>query len=224
MINASKTKFLLVTHQKDENFDIMLNDIRIERVRSMKFLGIKIDEKITFKDHLNTLASKISRNIAVLYRISIYMPPNVLRLLYYTFIQSHLIFGISAWGACAPTNLARLARLQSRAAKLCVIDKESLNLKNLYRYSCLVKYMNDYFFSANEFNISYLLPSHSYQTRHRLNENLNAPLFLKTRCQQSFIFNAVKLWNELPSELRFPSSLTVFKYNFKFLLLLSQLT
>ena len=119
IINPDKSKFMIITHQIfGSTPDVILNSTRIERVSVTRFLGIKINAFLTFKSHTDLAANKISRNIAVLYRISAYMPLTVLRQLYFPFIQSHLCFGMCTWGSCAPSNLNRLVQLQSRAARL----------------------------------------------------------------------------------------------------------
>ena len=53
--------------------------------------------------------------------------------------------------------------------------------------------------------------SHNYETRFRLNENLNTPVHLSAKVSKSFVTNSIKFWNKLPLEIRNTRSLTNFK-------------
>ena len=46
------------------------NNIKIQRENFVKFLGVIIDENLTWKSHINVVENKISKNIGVLYRVS----------------------------------------------------------------------------------------------------------------------------------------------------------
>ena len=60
-----------------------------------------------------------------------------------------------------------------------------------------------------------LASSHGHQTRFRLNENLNIPSISLSKVFKSFLYNSVKLWNELPLAAKNLPSLSSFKHNFR---------
>ena len=45
-------------------------NIEIKRENSVKFLGVIIDENLTWKNHIEVAENKISKNIGILYRAS----------------------------------------------------------------------------------------------------------------------------------------------------------
>ena len=51
------------------NFQINLNGNKIDRVENTKFLGVFIDEKLNWKNHISYIASKISRNLGILNKV-----------------------------------------------------------------------------------------------------------------------------------------------------------
>ena len=51
-------------------FDIAINGISIGRMHVAKFLGILIDEKLSWKDHIINFTSKLSKSTAILYKCS----------------------------------------------------------------------------------------------------------------------------------------------------------
>ena len=64
-LNISKTNYILFTYQNRQvvtNIDLQLSDISIERTKYTKFLGIYIDEKLKWDEHINVMKTKISKS------------------------------------------------------------------------------------------------------------------------------------------------------------------
>ena len=69
-LNVDKTNFILFGNRKNiDNVCISMNNSIITRVRSTKFLGVIIDEKLTWKYHISLVRSKLSKTVDILYRI-----------------------------------------------------------------------------------------------------------------------------------------------------------
>ena len=75
-------------------------DTEISMTKTMNFLGIVIDYKLTFKNHIDQLGLKISRSVGVIYHISSFMPASILPNLYFSLILSRLSYGTSLGGSC----------------------------------------------------------------------------------------------------------------------------
>ena len=54
----------------DVDFNVFIENERINRVHVKKFLGICIDDKLNWKHHINTVRSKLSKVAAIIYRAS----------------------------------------------------------------------------------------------------------------------------------------------------------
>ena len=68
MIKTDKTKYILF-HRKRENpwgWDLKFGEKLLERVESIKFLGVTIDECLNWKLHADLVASKISKSLVVI--------------------------------------------------------------------------------------------------------------------------------------------------------------
>src|SRR6218665_569216 len=76
---------------------VMIDGTAIELVSSTKFLGMYIDEHLTWDVHINTIANKIAKNLGVLRRIAYLLPSKILVNLYYTLINPYLVFGNIVW-------------------------------------------------------------------------------------------------------------------------------
>ena len=73
-LNESKTKFTLFHKSWDKDNSplklpiLKVNNFEIKRTTSIKFLGIMVDENLTWNDHIHILENKFSKNIGLLYR------------------------------------------------------------------------------------------------------------------------------------------------------------
>jgi len=69
-LNISETKYTLITnkHVNSESFVINLNRNRIERTMTYKYLGVIVDEKLTWKEHCKQLCSTMSKYVGVMYK------------------------------------------------------------------------------------------------------------------------------------------------------------
>ena len=50
-----------------------MNGVTVERESSIKFLGVWIDENLTWRDHIHTVENKIAKNIEPLYQGKIFL-------------------------------------------------------------------------------------------------------------------------------------------------------
>ena len=66
---VSKTSYMLFGNL-NAHFDIAINGISINRVRVAKFLGILIDQKLNWKDHIANVNSKLTKSTTILYKCS----------------------------------------------------------------------------------------------------------------------------------------------------------
>ena len=66
-LNLSKTKFIIFGNRlTDTDKKLMINGIELERVSEIKFLGVVIDNKLSWKPHIKYIKTKISKSLAIL--------------------------------------------------------------------------------------------------------------------------------------------------------------
>ena len=85
-----KTNFLIF-HQKSKKIlnhglSIKIDNQNIERVTSKKNLGMMIDEKLSWKNHIDYVAKKLSKTIGICMKVREVLPKQTLTNLYYTFV------------------------------------------------------------------------------------------------------------------------------------------
>ena len=80
-LNTDKPKFMLF-HKKrtPPEINISINNSDIERVSQFTFLGIVLDETLSWKNHITMITNKLSRINGVLHRLQFIFPKNILYL------------------------------------------------------------------------------------------------------------------------------------------------
>ena len=106
-VNVIKTSHMIISNQKNA-FDIKIRETILTKVSTVKFLGITLDEYLTFNYHVNKVTSKISKSVGVMWRLRCQLPPNVMAKLYYSLVYSHLTYSLLAWGRSGTTNTAKI--------------------------------------------------------------------------------------------------------------------
>ena len=99
------------------NVNIRLMNSVIAPINSCKYLGIYLDDKLTFKDHINYINSKISRHTGILYRIKENLPTRTRLDYYFAFIYPYLSYNATIWGCACPTHLQRLFIQQKKSSE-----------------------------------------------------------------------------------------------------------
>ena len=222
-INYSKTNFILFssqtyTEKKDEFCIRARNGSNIAEQKSVKYLGVLLDNKLSWEHHTKSVVKKLTIARGIISKLRHYVPLSVLRNVYFSLVYSHLQYGISAWGNSAARYINKIQVQQNFIVK--IITKSSffktelnplyqklkmLNLNNIYKLEIL-KFMGKYQNNSlpNCFNDFYALPSklHSYPTRFATSDNYSMARFNKSKSQRSIRYQGPVIWNELPTEIK----------------------
>ena len=183
----------------------------------VKYLGVLIDENLTWKHHISYIASKINMSIGIIARLRHFVPSHTLHHIYRSFIQPYLLYGIVAWGRAGKTYRTKILRLQKRALRLMFfgdykshavpffISSNLLPLDLLYFKSVAIL-MHDVFNNlsapqiTNIFNFQSNI--HPYNTRSSSRGNFSVQHSRLEKQNRSFSRVGVKVWNSLPVEMR----------------------
>ena len=95
-----------------------LNNIEIKRENSVKFLGVIFDENLTWKNHIEVVENKISKNIGVLYRASHLLDFKNLLKIYFSFVHIYISYANIAWVSTFKTKLQGILKKQKDAARI----------------------------------------------------------------------------------------------------------
>ena len=121
-INPSKTNIIIIppeqTNATIPHLHLISNGSAINIVDSSKYLGVVIDNKLNFKQHIKMIEGKVARFVGILSKLKHFFPQNIMLQLYYALMHPFLSYGIIIWGTIYPTYIKRLKSLQNRATRV----------------------------------------------------------------------------------------------------------
>ena len=154
-LNIKKTKYMVFRYSQRAlnslprlNLDIDGNNL--ERVTTFDFLGVTINETLTWKDHIHKIGTKISKVICILARTKNFLHSSVLTKIYNSLILSRINYGIMCWGF----EHKRLYNLQKKAIRLVCktrynahtdplfLQLKTLKIKDIFQIQCLKFFFN----------------------------------------------------------------------------------
>ena len=128
-LNVNKTNFLFFSKTKEKIFP-RINDCKIKQANCVKYLGVFLDDKLTWKKHIET---KLSATSGAIYTLRKYIPQKALMSVYYSLVYSHLQYAIICCGNSSKTIKHKLQVKQNRIIKtLCNKFGSKTRLKPLY--------------------------------------------------------------------------------------------
>ena len=109
--------FLIYNSKNKEKFDnrIIFGKHEIERVDKAKYIGLWLDDKMTWKAHIKYVKEKITKNIYLITSTKRFFPRWLKNLLYNAVIRCHLEYGIAIWGHKINKELVNLQKRAIRA-------------------------------------------------------------------------------------------------------------
>ena len=113
VLNAKKTNFMLL-HRNNQSYDITikLNGTEIARKNEIKYLGVTLDQKLTWKSQIDYLSKKMSKCMWAICKLRPYTNLQTLRLIYFSLAYPHLQYCVSSWGSSPKTTLRPLIAKQ----------------------------------------------------------------------------------------------------------------
>ena len=127
-LHPNKTKVMAFGHRKRLRNDALMIKYRnepIENVKKIKYLGVTLDSGMTWGEHVSSIVVKISRTIGCIRRIKQFLPPRILKNLYFAMILPYIDYCCTSWGSCAKTHKDKIQKLQNKYARI-ILNKDYL--------------------------------------------------------------------------------------------------
>ena len=232
IINLSKTYLMVFTNKKrPQNVSLNVGGTLINETSETKFLGLILDNKLSWHAHIKHISSKMSKSIFILKYLKYIFPINVLKTLYHTLVFPYINYCNIIWGSACKTTLRPVTLLQKKCIR--IINKSSylehtdplfkksrlLKINQVYQLNC-VKFMhkclNTNFFLTFKDKLQFNASVHRYNTRNSC--KLRQPFEKLNKCINSFFISGIKFWNDLPTSTRDIKDIHAFEKSVKFYL------
>ena len=100
VLNPGKCHFMLLSIKENEQFDPICNDITLKHSSHENILGVTIDNKLSFDEHIINICKTANKKLNALSRINHYMNQNQKEILLPSFIISHFSYCPLIWLCC----------------------------------------------------------------------------------------------------------------------------
>lgn len=152
-MNLSKTNIINFNNFKDKSIDMTFDKTNLRTAENVTFLGIIINSKLDWKEHVEKVCNKLNRFAYALYKLSKVASKSTALTTYYAYVESVLRYGLLIWGNSVEINKAFIAQKRCvRAIGLLAPDEPCrpyfrhlniLPLPSLYIYEVAVfTYLN----------------------------------------------------------------------------------
>ena len=132
-LNVGKTKLLLFRSKYKtihENISIKIQWVRINPSSHIKYLGIFIDEHLSWKHQIKELSNKLSRANGIISKLRHHAPKSAVLSVYYTLFYSHMVYASSVWSLTSKGN--RITILQKKCIRSMIFSQYNIHTPPLF--------------------------------------------------------------------------------------------
>ena len=238
-LNIKKTHYMVFTRKNIHSTDhkILLNNHEISRVKETKFLGLLVDEKLTWKNHIDYISKKISKGIGILTKARPFINIITCKTLYYSFIYPYLLYCNHIWGCASKTALQRLVILQKKVIRIICYAPYLSHTAPLFAKLSLLRVQDIYIYlisvfmwkivNGNALPIYKGMFSYNFEVSTRVTRNsLNfyVPLAKSELGKRNVRYKGCVVWNSISKFIDKPMSQYSFKTFVKTYLIKNPLT
>ncbi|GFG29580.1 hypothetical protein Cfor_01706 [Coptotermes formosanus] len=227
-LNFNKTHYLEFKTKNYYNVktQITYDEESITNATEIKFLGLIIDDTLSWRQHIDQIISKISTACYALRNIKHIVPLDTLKVIYFAHIHSIISYGIILWGCSSYANKVFL--LQKKIIRIITNTKPRDSCREIFKNMEIMTLYSQYIYSLTLYTINnkHLFNTnneiHKYRTRY--NNNLHLPIVNLSKFHKGAYISGVKIFNHLPQYIkilandqnRFKSTLKRFLYHHSF--------
>ena len=134
-LNVGKTKEMIIDFRKENKVDfepIVIKDESVEKVSKYKYLGMVIDDKLSWKENCDYIYKRTQTRMFCLKKLrSFNVNSDILQIFYSSVISSIMSFGITCWGGnMTETDKQRVNKQIRRAGR--IVGREQDDLETMY--------------------------------------------------------------------------------------------
>jgi hypothetical protein len=213
----------------NDTYVVKINNKILKRENCVKYLGMLIDEKLSWDEHIQYVIKKLIKYSSIFYKLRTIVPIQVLKTLYFALVHPHLLYGVELFGNAPVKYLDPLIKLNNKLLRIAQNRRMDTRLKllysayntlpvpQLYKFQIiLLMHRYEHFKSTlpTAFRNIFVLNReiHKFYTRQSSTYHLT---IAKTKFGHRLLaYSGPRLWNTLPYLLRINKG----KFHFKKLL------
>jgi hypothetical protein len=211
-LNVNKSQYMVVTHKKidRDEFEVKIGEEKITRAPEIKYLGVIIDQHLSFMSHLNYIKKKLNMKLALFRRIDDKLNAETKILLYKSLVAPHFEYCSSILFCLSDNNIKELQRIQNKFMR---------NILRMNRFTSTDFLLDALMFKSVKQRLTFnvlknfykiengLMPEYLQRRLKKNNTKYNynsrrkslyeVPNFTKEFTQKSLFFKGLKLYNNV---------------------------
>lgn len=226
--NPNKTEHMIISRKIIQPFhpSLYMNDVLIQEVETHKHLGVTFSSDFSWKQHIDNITKKANQRLSILRTLKYRLDRKSLELMYLTFIRPILEYADIVWGNITADLANKIKKINLEAARIVTGATKLTSISLLYRETGwdtmqsrrnihqLKTFYKMYHGISPEY-LCRLVPNnqhemHPYNTRQQ--SYIETILCRTNYYYNSFLPSVLRLWNEIPTEIRNSSFNAFCKY------------
>ena len=231
-LNIAKTHFLIFNSKGKQkplfNERLVINETELMQDNKTKFLGVIIDDKLSWGAHIQYIKSKISKGVGIICKVKNVLNVGTLINLYNCFVYPYINYAVEIWGDTYDCYINTILKLQKKSLR--IISRSAsrehtsplfskfriLNVRKVHIYKVgmtmfkvhqnLVPFIFSQLFTYNS-------TIHSHYTRQ--SDQLHVPIAKTNYMMRSISIKGVRIWNKLNSKINYNCSFLCYKSRLK---------
>ena len=225
---VDKSKYMLVNSNnnirvEDGCFELKMSNHVLDRTKTYKYLGIIVDEKFSWADHINTVCKKLSQAAGVIFKVRNMLSRDALMLLYHSLVGQKLRYGLICWATATKFLLNKVDVMHNKIVRYLTFSKVCSRVWPLYRKlevlpldilielewgKVMFKFQNNMLPKA--FDCYFKRPSHHHATRYAKQRNFEQVRTSSAKERTLLKFIGPKKWADIPIDIKEAPSLKIF--------------
>ena len=226
-LNVKKTHFMLFCpnkSRKHHDMRVSLCDKPLIRVKSTKFLGLIIEDTLSWSTHIKHVSTKIATSLGLMCKARKVLYGIDLIPLYYAYIFPYLIYALPVWGGSPNLQLYEIIKFQKRAIRLISNIKYKESITNAFYKLGMLKLPELYVYYLALFmykSVNNLIPEQfcSFYRKNsemgirttRQAQDLQMPKLLKPMTQLNVRLKGVIIWKDILAKTTFECPISAYK-------------
>ena len=220
-VNVSKSNYMVICSRQRyqslpvQHLDIRLLGLPIVKTTKFKYLGVVLDETLSWKYHIETLCASLSHLINIFAKARYVVPRSIMKMLYFAMFHSRLQYCIESWGSADPSVLLPLIIMQKKIMRIIMFKGftdhtadlfktlEILSVSQEHSLRTLLIVYNELYCKGHS-NYGFVKLNHPHSTRQRARGQLDLRssshgFEAKTNYAfRSILYKGSQLFNTLP--------------------------
>ena len=231
-LNINKSKYMIFKNKYSNRtyHDPVINidNTTISKVACIKFLGVNLDESLTWKQHTTYIKNIVSKYSGILFRLKNMLPYSTLYSLYNSLVLPHVLYCNIIWADQNNCNLNCIHLKQKKIIRICsnsnflahtpplFASLKSLTIYDIHKlHTAIFMYRSYNNLLPNNFSNYFIKINRIHPYTVRTSNNFRPPNFNTNLARNSIRSQGPILWNKISSNIKNSTSFLTFKYKYK---------